>query len=44
MIAQSAFLTQKCSAPKAKNCAFFHKNCAEVLRMETLDDKWGKKL
>ena len=27
---------QKCSATKAKFCTFFRKNCAKVLRMETL--------
>ena len=34
--AKCYFFVQKCSARKAKTCAFFGKNCAKVLRMETL--------
>ena len=34
--AKCYFFVQKCSARKAKTCAFFCKNCAKVLRMETL--------
>ena len=37
MIAHSIFFAQKCSATKAKIFAFFSKNCAKVLWMETLD-------
>ena len=35
--AKCYFFAQKCNATKAKVYAFFRKNCAKVLRMETLN-------